>query len=234
MNIYAVNDKINIVRDLTLIIPTKNEVESLPIFLKELVNFKCSKLIVLQKEDLKTIEKVKEIPNIETHYQKHNGYGNALIEGINAVKTKYFCIINADGSMDPKYLLEMYESCQDKDLVFASRYQKPEGGSDDDDIVTYVGNQFFSFMGNVFFKLNISDILYTYILGKKDSFQKLNLKSSDFRICVEMPIKAKRLNFNYECKPSFERSRIGGKKKVNAIKDGLLILSEMIKLFFTK
>ena len=33
---------------------------------------------------------------------------------------------------------------------------------------------------------------------------------------------------------SHERSRIGGKKKVNAIKDGLLILIEMIKLFFTR
>ena len=234
MNIYVVNAIINTVKDLTLIIPTKNEVESLPTFLNELTNFECSKLIVLQKEDLETIKITKEIPNIETHYQINNGYGNALIEGINAVKTKYFCIINADGSMDPKYLLEMYQRCQDKDLVFASRYQKPGGGSDDDDIITYVGNQFFTFMGNIFFKLNISDILYTYILGKKDSFEKLHLKSFDFRICVEMPIKAKRLNFNYECMASFERSRIGGKKKVNPIKDGLLILSEMVKLFFKR
>ena len=31
-----------------------------------------------------------------------------------------------------------------------------------------------------------------------------------------------------------DRSRIGGKKKVNAIKDGLLILSEMIKLLVKK
>ena len=96
-------------KNLTLIIPTKNEVESLPTFLGELKDFECSKLIVLQKEDLKTIEALKKIPNIETHYQENNGYGNALIEGINAVKTKYFCIINADGSMDPKYLLEMYQ-----------------------------------------------------------------------------------------------------------------------------
>ena len=42
-------------KNLTLIIPTKNEVESLPIFLGELKDFECSKLIVLQKEDLKTI-----------------------------------------------------------------------------------------------------------------------------------------------------------------------------------
>jgi glycosyltransferase involved in cell wall biosynthesis len=221
-------------KDLTLIIPTKNEVESLPSFLNEIKNFECKKLIVLQKEDLDTIEVLKKIVNIEILYQENNGYGNALIEGAKAVKTKYFCIINADGSMDPKYLHEMLESCEEKDLIFASRYQKPGGGSDDDDAVTYIGNQVFTLIGNIFFKLSISDILYTYILGKTDSFKKLNLTSFDFRICVELPIKAKRLGFDYECKASFERSRIGGKKKVNAIKDGLLILSEMIKLFFTK
>jgi glycosyltransferase involved in cell wall biosynthesis len=234
--IYILNEEIKTMKDLTLIIPTKYEAESLPTFLSEIKSFECQKLIVLQKEDFKTIDVLKKIPNIEILYQNNNGYGNALIEGANAVKTKYFCIINADGSMDPKYLLEMLENCKDKDkdLVFGSRYSKPGGGSDDDDIVTFTGNKIFTLIGNIFFKLNISDILYTYILGKNDSFKKLNLKSFDFRICVELPIKAKRLNYNYECKPSYERSRIGGKKKVNAIKDGLLILSEMIKLFFIK
>ena len=32
--------------------------------------------------------------------------------------------------------------------------------------------------------------------------------------------------------PSFEKKRIAGVKKVNAIKDGFLILIEIIKLFF--
>ena len=72
--------------------------------------------------------------------QKSNGYGNALIEGINNVQTDFCCIINADGSMDPKYLEEMRKLCENKDLIFASRYQKPGGGSDDDNFVTIIGN----------------------------------------------------------------------------------------------
>lgn len=221
-------------KNLTLIIPTKKEVESLPQFLDELKEFKCEKKIVIQKEDLDTINAIKNYSDIEIFYQTNNGYGNALIEGINSTKTEYCCIINADGSMNPKYLKDMLDKCIDKDLVFTSRYDKPLGGSDDDDIVTFVGNKFFSTIGNIFFKLNISDILFTFILGKTNSFKKLNLKNHDFRICVELPIKAKRMNLNYITIPSYERSRIGGKKKVNALKDGMLILIEMIRLFFKK
>ena len=219
-------------QNLTLIIPTKKEVESLPTFLKEIENYNCKKLIVLEKEDIETKKTLEKFNNIKILEQKNNGYGNALIEGINNVQTDFCCIINADGSMDPKYLEEMGKLCENKDLIFASRYQKPGGGSDDDNFVTIIGNAIFTFLGNFLFNLKISDILYTYILGKTSSFKKLDLKNYDFRICVEIPIKAKILNMEYSCMPSHERERIGGKKKVNAIKDGLLILSEIVKYFY--
>ena len=39
--------------------------------------------------------------------------------------------------MDPKYLNHMLEICFDKDLIFASRYEKPGGGSEDDNFITF-------------------------------------------------------------------------------------------------
>ena len=220
--------------NLTLIIPAKKEAESLPVFLKELKQYHFKKIIVLQKDDLETIESIKDFEEINILEQNQNGYGNALIEGINKVDTEYCCIINADGSMNPKYLNDMLEECLKNDLVFGSRYQKPGGGSDDDDIITSFGNFFFTLVGNILFNLKITDILYTYILGRTSSFKKLNLINSDFRICVEIPIKAKLKKMTYTCMPSYERNRIGGKKKVNPIKDGLLILYEIVKYFFKR
>ena len=219
-------------KELTLIIPAKKEAESLPIFLKEIENLQLKKIIVLEKNDIETKESIRQFENIQIIEQINKGYGNALIEGINSVNTEYCCIINADGSMDPKYLNQMLHECKNKDLVFGSRYLKPGGGSNDDDFVTFIGNFFFTSIGNLLFRLNISDILYTYILGKTISFKKLNLNNADFRICVELPIKAKIYKLTYICLPSFERERIGGKKKVNPLKDGLLILSEIVKFFF--
>ena len=218
-------------RDLTLIIPAKKEVESLPVFLKEIESYKCKKFVVLQKEDLETKEAIRKIKNIKIIEQMNNGFGNALIEGINSVRTKYCCIINADGAMNPKYLDKMKKLCKNKDFVFATRYQKPGGGSDDDDSITFIGNYFFTIVSNLLFNLKISHILFTYILGKTSSFKNLKLKNFDFRICVEIPIKAKLQNMKYACLPSYERSRIGGKKKVNVLKDGFLILTEIVKYF---
>ena len=218
-------------KNLTLIIPAKNEEDSLPQVLEEIKNYECNKIVILEESDFKTINAIKNF-NCKLVYQTGRGYGNALIEGLNNVKTEYTCIFNADGSFNPKYLEEMLDLCKgDRDFVFASRYMSG-GGSDDDTLLTKIGNFIFSTIGNIFFSLKLSDILYTYLIGKTESFKKLDLKSNDFCLCVEMPIKAKRLRMNIIDTPSYERKRIAGEKKVSEFKDGLKILSYMIKSFF--
>ena len=66
-------------KNLTLIIPTKDEVESLPIFLKELKNYKCKKVIVMQKEDIATFDKIKKIKNIQVVKQKRNACDRVIV-----------------------------------------------------------------------------------------------------------------------------------------------------------
>ena len=216
--------------NLTLIIPAKNEEESLPQVLNEIKNYSCNKIVILEKSDIKTIESIKNF-ECKIVYQAGQGYGNALIEGINNVTTDYLCIFNADGSFNPSYLNDMLHLCEDnRDFIFASRYMKG-GGSDDDTFLTKIGNFIFSMIGNIFFSLKLSDILYTYLLGKTKSFKKLNLTSNDFCLCVEIPIKAKRNKMNFKDTPSYERERIAGEKKVSEFKDGFKILTYMIKSF---
>jgi cellulose synthase/poly-beta-1,6-N-acetylglucosamine synthase-like glycosyltransferase len=218
-------------KNLTLIIPAKHESESLPKVLEEIKDYECKVIIILESSDIETIDAAKNF-NCKILYQSGFGFGNALIEGMNSVETDYTCIFNADGSFDPKYLKEMLNLCKEnKDFVFASRYMK-EGGSDDDTFLTKIGNFIFSMIGNIFFSINLSDILYTFLLGKTESFKKLDLKSNDFCLCVEMPIKAKRLGMNIIDTPSYERKRIAGQKKVDEFKDGFKILAHMVKSFF--
>ena len=53
-------------QDLTLVIPAKNESESLPIFLDEISNLKYKKLIVLEYSDKSTIDSIKNLSDIES------------------------------------------------------------------------------------------------------------------------------------------------------------------------
>ena len=88
-------------KDLTLIIPAKNEKESLPKVLEELKNYNFNISIILEKNDTETIESIKKF-DCKIIYQVNKGYGDALIQGINQTETELFCIFNADGSFDQK------------------------------------------------------------------------------------------------------------------------------------
>jgi glycosyltransferase involved in cell wall biosynthesis len=219
-------------KDLTLVIPAKNEPESLPYVLMELEKLNVNFLIVLEKTDYITINAIEKFKS-NIIFQVNKGYGDAIILGIQNVKTKYFSIFNADGSFDPYELESMYNKIQNNslDLLLASRYIK-NASSEDDTIITLIGNKIFSLIGKIFFKLPISDILYTYVMGNTQKVLNLNLTQKDFTLCVELPIKAKRNGLNIADIAANEKSRIGGTKKVNALRDGFLILLHMIKLFF--
>jgi glycosyltransferase involved in cell wall biosynthesis len=220
--------------NLTLVIPAKNEKESLPVVLKELNKFKLKIIVVLEKTDTDTINAIKSF-NCKILYQNNKGYGDALIQGINSVRTKYFSIFNADGSFNPLELRNMYKTIQKDKIkfVFASRYEA-DCSSDDDTFVTYFGNFLFTKLGRIFFGLKITDILYTFVMGSTEVFKNLNIQNKDFTFCVELPIKANKQKILISTSKSNERIRIGGKKKVNALKDGFLILISMLKLFFSK
>jgi len=219
-------------QELTLIIPAKHETESLPQVLEEIKDYNLNIIIILEETDKETIDAAKNY-NCKIIHQSGKGYGNALIEGINNVQTEYLCIFNADGSFHPKYLKEMLDICSNnKEFVFSSRYLKG-AGTEDDTIITAFGNFFFSLLGKILFSLKLSDILYTYILGKTNSFKSLKLKCNDFCLCVEIPINMNKMGASYLDFPSHERKRIAGKKKVNEFIDGLKILIYMIKRFLT-
>jgi len=217
-------------KELTLVIPAKDEAECLPRVLDELKNFDCKKIIIIPETDLNTRNSIKNF-DCKIITQKTGGFGRALILGIKEVETNFLCIFNADGSFDPQYLKNMYNALLNNcDFVFNSRYEN-SGGSDDDTFLTLVGNKIFTFICNLLFGLNISDVLFTYVMGKTLAFKSLDLKRKDFRFCIELPVLAKFKKYKFISKPSYERSRLTGRKKVNELKDGFLILLCIFKMF---
>ena len=78
-------------KDLTLLIPAKNEKESLPFVIGEIDKLKlnCKLLFVVEKADTHTIKVIKKYKK-KLIFQVKKGYGDALISGIKKIKTKYY------------------------------------------------------------------------------------------------------------------------------------------------
>jgi len=220
---------------LTLVIPAKNESESLPKVLNELSSLKIKVIVVIPADDNLTRQSIKNFDCKVIEEKNGKGYGCALRTGIEQVDTDFFCIFNADGSFDPMYLSIMYKNLieNNTDFIFCSRYDV-KGGSDDDTFLTYIGNKIFTFLCNLLFGLGLTDVLFTYVMGKSEKYKFLDLRSNDFSFCVEFPIKAKFNGFILSNTPSYERLRIAGVKKVNEFKDGFLILISIIRILILR
>lgn len=213
-------------KETTLIIPAKNEPNALPMVLSEIkkMQLPVKVLVVIREEDEDTLRATKDY-ECDVLFQSKIGYGNAIVEGINHTKTKYSCIFYADGSTDPKYINQMKNKLVNEklDLIFGSRYEK-SAYSYDDDLITRIGNFGFTLLGNIFMRLKISDLLFTYVFAKTDCLKNMKLNSDDYCLCVEIPFKAKLSKLRYTTLPCIERKRFADKKKVKAFGDGLKIL----------
>jgi hypothetical protein len=122
---------------------------------------------------------------------------------------------------------------EQNNFIFGSRYMKT-AGSDDDSLLTYIGNKIFTFMGRNLLKIKLSDVLYTYVMCDVKIFRRLKFNSRDFRFCIELPFQIEKNKYNYSEIPAMERKRFDGKKNVSEFKDGFLILLEIIRNIFIK
>ena len=131
--------------------------------------------------------------------------------------------MDGDGSYNPKALHEMKRLIKDLDAVFCSRY-KDGAKSPDDTFIRALGNKFFTGLVRFRFGCNITDSLFFYPMFKKDILNFIELKSNDFTLCLELPVKVHQKELRYTEILSEERERYAGKTKVNALIDGLRIL----------
>lgn len=221
-------------KNISLIIPAKNELESLGKTIREILSYKFVNeiIVVVDSKNDNSINAVKKY-DVKIVIQKKKGYGSAIIEGFNYASNEYGCIFNADFSFNPQYLKLMINKTNKYQFIFGSRYIK-NGSSDDDTIITFIGNKIFTFIAKLLLKIKLSDVLFTYVLCNVKNFKKLQLKESDFRLCIELPLTVKNNHFKYTEIAVRERKRFSGKKKVNELKDGFLILVKIIVSLFNK
>ena len=128
---------------------------------------------------------------------EQKGYGSALKAGIEAANGKYIIMGDADDSYDFNTLMPYVTELRNgKDLVMGNRFK---GGIEKDAMPflhKYLGNPVLSFIGRLFFKINIGDFHCGLRGFSKSAYNQMNLKTSGMEFASEMVVKSKLNNLS--------------------------------------
>ena len=218
-------------QDIEILIPTFNEEDNIETVINELNQNGFYNITLLDANSTDQTVNIGKKYNckIILDNDKIKGFGGSVINGLNKVDSDYFCIFDGDGSFNSDDIFKMKKKIDENyDFVFASRYINGEI-SEDDDVFSKFGNLFFTKIVRTLFNINTSDVLFLYVLGKKNNIKKINLVQKDYSICSEFIIKAYK---NFKCTEilSKERKRLHGQSKVNKVLAGLTLFINIIKL----
>lgn len=167
--------------------------------------------------------------------QKPGGYGLAVRYGLERIQGDAVCIMMADGSDDPKDLINYYEKLKEGyDCVFGSRFIK---GSE---LIDYPKHKLLlNRIGNYFIKTLLgvkhNDITNAFKGYTKEVINGVQpLFSNHFNLTVELPLKAIVRGYTFATVPIKWTNRTEGVSKFKIKEMGSRYLFIILYIFFEK
>lgn len=173
---------------ISIIIPTLNEEKGIVKTLKEINKLKIDKE-VLVVDGLSTDNTIKNAQKYGAKIilEKRRGKGIAMRTGVEKSKGDVVCFLDGDGTYPPRHIPKMFELLNNCDVVVASRLLKKENANDS--LYTLFLYRFYPlFLKKYFKKFKTSEPITGMRMLRKETWKKLNLKSNDFMIELEMEV----------------------------------------------
>jgi len=196
-----------VVVNLSVVIPAYNEGRTIHLILNKikevnLINGSIKEVIIVNDCSTDDTEKAIENyiatnPSLNIQYFKHEinkGKGAALHTGISKATGNYLVIQDADLEYDPQEYDDLLKPIVrgDADVVFGSRFM---GGNPHRVLFFWhtIGNNFLTFLSNLFTNLNLTDMETCYKLFNTKIIQSIALKEKRFGFEPEVTAKISRV-----------------------------------------
>lgn len=194
-------------KKLSIIIPVYNEERTILQVLNKLVTIKLiqsveRELVIVNDNSTDKSEKIilnfkQENPKTEIQYFKHEknkGKGAALNTAFSKVTGDIVIIQDADLEYDPEEFNRLLKPILDgfADVVYGSRFK----GSNPHRALFFwhtLGNNFLTFLSNMFSNLNLTDMETCYKMIKKEIIQSIQIKENRFGIEPEITAKISKI-----------------------------------------
>lgn len=212
----------------TVVIPTLNEELNLPGVLGRLPRDVHEVIVVDARSADGTVAVARRLwPGVRVLEQPGSGKGEALALGFAAATGDVVVTIDADGSHDPAEIPRFVrELLAGADLVKGSRFL-PEGGSHDLTPLRRVGALWLTWLANVLFRTEYTDLCYGYNAFWSDCSGCM-ATGTGFEVEAAMHISAARSGLVVREVPSFERARVHGASHLRTIRDGVRVLRAIL------
>lgn len=225
---------------ISVVLPAYLEAENLknilPNIHKTLQDVEYEILVVDTMEPMDDTEEIcKENNAIYTPRKVGNFYGDAIRTGFQKASGKYIVVMDADGSHDPKEILNFYREMQTGhyDLIIGSRYCK--GGYTDNPAILKFMSWVLNVSYRIFFGLKVKDISDSFRMYKSEQIKQLTFECQDFDIVEEILIKLSFANKPLKVKEvpiSFNKRVAGASKRdlVKFIKSYIKTIHRLLKI----
>ena len=156
-------DKLNCKKGISIIIPAYNEKNRIKYTLDKYIpviesfNLPYEIIVVIDGQD-GTENVIKNYKNLKYYKSAYRlGKGGAVKKGLSMAQFEYVGYLDADGSLDPKNLVELLQQIQTYCCVIASRYMRKSKWVNTETIFRRIASRGFNFITNLVLHLKVKD-----------------------------------------------------------------------------
>lgn len=215
----------------SLVLLTLNEIEGMKATMPKIKNEWYDELLIIDGGSTDGSVEYARKHGYEV-VQTEKGLGPAFHGAMTHATGDIIILFSPDGNSIPERIPPLIEKMKEGyDMVIVSRYL--DGAkSDDDDPVTAFGNWMFTTLINFLFGSKITDSLVIYRAYKRSIIEELNIDTQTNSYQTQILLRTIKSGLRIGEIPGDEPARIGGKRKMHPIRNGIQELVRIGKEYF--